>query len=114
LSLDKEHGAIGVVVSWIAGWIAITILMRIIGQRVYRLDNHWRLWTISVMPWLALSMVGRQRLEKILGLDYIVQLSLATIIVITLAIFVFFEYRRLRSESAPNVELAQCEVCVTE
>jgi O-antigen/teichoic acid export membrane protein len=114
LSLDKEHGAMGVVVSWIAGWIAITVLMRIIGQRVYRLDNHWRLWTVSVMPWLALSMVGRQRLEKILGLDYIVQLSIATTIVITLATFVFFEYRRLRSESAPNVELAQCEVCVTE
>jgi len=112
--LDKTHGAMGVVIAWIAGWIVITALMRIVGQRVYPLYNHWAMWSLSAAPWLALAIIGKQRLEQVLGAHYLLQLLASGFIVVVLILFIAFEYRRLRRDSIPQIKVDEYEVCVAE
>jgi O-antigen/teichoic acid export membrane protein len=112
--LDKTQGAMGVVVSWIAGWIVIAVLMRAIGQRVYRLENHWLLWAVSISPWLGLVVLPRERLARMLQVNYLVQSLFGALIVGCLAIFVIVEYRRIRRYSAQELEISDFEVCVAE
>jgi len=112
--LDKTQGAMGVVFAWIAGWLIITVLMRIIGQRVYPLYNHWSLWSLSAAPWVVTAIAGRQRIEKALQVHYAGQLLISSVIAAGIVLFVIFEYRRLRRESLTQIKVDEYEVCVAE
>jgi len=112
--LDKAQGAMGVIIAWIAGWIVITALMRIVGQRVYRLDNHWWLWIVSVLPWLVLGALGPGRLSEIVAMKVALQCASALVIATVLVTLALIEYRRFRSEPRLRTSSVEEEVCIAE
>jgi hypothetical protein len=45
-------------------------LMRLAGQRVYRLENDWKLWLLAVVPWAFVLSAPRELVARLLGLPW--------------------------------------------
>jgi O-antigen/teichoic acid export membrane protein len=65
--LDRTYGATGAAWAWILAWLVIAALMRLVGQRLYRLENDWKLWSLAVVPWAFLFFAPRDLVAKLLA-----------------------------------------------